>query len=82
MKSLGATRRDCYADLKRLFAGDKEVRDLGRWWRRKGPPWEAHLVREETGRGQNRPGFLKLAKEDIRKEIDQDGVVEREEDKG
>lgn len=39
-------------------------------------------MREETGPGQNRPGFLKLAKEAIRKEIDQDGVVEREEDKG
>lgn len=26
---------------------------------------------------ENRPGFLKLAKEEIRKEIDQDGVAER-----
>lgn len=39
-------------------------------------------MREETGPGQNRLGFLKLAKEDIRKENDQDGVAKREEVEG
>lgn len=67
---------------RELYAGDKDVRDLGRWRWRKWPPWKARPVREETGPGQNRPGFLKLANETIRKEIDQDGVVVREENKG